>query len=131
MEYSELYDLEEGRGIQFADIKGKLLQREDTTVIAASIISWNAVQYDIEFWYTVPTPVDTVEIEMPVNFTNALDYGYYTLSAYTPDEEWFVSFTPITDEVAGTYINDGLFGQLAKDNTTLWAEIPMCILLKK
>jgi hypothetical protein len=114
MEYSELYDLEEGRGIQFADIKGKLLQKGDTTVIAASIISWNAVQYDIEFWYTVPTPVDTVEIEMPVNFTNALDYGYYTLSAYTPDEEWFVSLTPITDEVAGTFVNDGLFGQFGE-----------------
>ena len=51
---------------------------------------------------------------MPVNFANALDYGYYTLSAYTPDEEWFVSFTPITDEVAGTYINDGLFGQFGE-----------------
>jgi hypothetical protein len=83
-------------------------------VIDASIISWDAVQYDIEFWYTVPTPVDTVEIEMPVNFANALDYGYYTLSAYTPDEEWFVSFTPITDEVAGTFVNDGLFGQFGE-----------------
>ena len=114
MEYSELYDLEEGHGIQFADIQGTLLQRGDTTVIDASIISWDAVQYDIEFWYTVPTPVDTVEIEMPVNFANALDYGYYTLSAYTPDEEWFVSFTPITDEVAGTFVNDGLFGQFGE-----------------
>ena len=114
MEYSELYDLEEGRGIQFADIRGKLLQRGDTTVIDASIISWNAVQYDIEFWYTVPTPVDTVEIEMPVKFTNSMDFGYYTLSAYTPDSKWFVSLTPVTDEVAGTFVNDGLFGQFGE-----------------
>ena len=114
MEYSELYDLEEGHGIQFADIQGTLLQRGDTTVIDASIISWDAVQYDIEFWYTVPTPVDTVEMEMPVEFTNAMDFGYYTLSAYTPDEEWFVSFTPMTDEVAGTFVNDGLFGQFGE-----------------
>lgn len=114
MEYSELYDLEEGHGIQFADIQGKLLQRGDTTVIDASIISWDAVQYDIEFWYTVPTPVDTVEIEMPVKFTNAMDFGYYTLSGYTSDSKWFVSFTPITDEVAGTFVNDGLFGQFGE-----------------
>ena len=114
MEYSELYDLEEGHGIQFADIQGTLLQRGDTTVIDASIISWDAVQYDIEFWYTIPTPVDTVEMEMPVEFTNAMDFGYYTLSAYTPDEEWFVSFTPMTDEVAGTFVNDGLFGQFGE-----------------
>jgi hypothetical protein len=83
-------------------------------VIDASIISWDAVQYDIEFWYTVPTPVVTVEIEMPVKFTNAMDFGYYTLSAYTPDSKWFVSLTPVTDEVAGTFVNDGLFGQFGE-----------------
>ncbi len=114
MDYSELYDLEEGRGIQFADVKGELLQRGDTTVIDASIISWNAVQYDIEFWYVVPTPVDTVVVDMPVKFTNAMDYGYYTLSAYTPDEKWFISMTPVTDEVAGTFVNDGLFGKFGE-----------------
>lgn len=114
MDYSELYDLEEGRGIQFADIKGVLTQRGDTTVIDASIISWNAVQYDIEFWYVVPTPVDTVEVEMPVKFTNAMENGYYTLSDYTPDSKWFVSFTPMTDEIAGTFVNDGLFGKFGE-----------------
>ena len=114
MDYSELYDLEEGRGIQFADIKGVLTQRGDTTVIDASIISWNAVQYDIEFWYVVPTPIDTVEVEMPVKFTNAMDNGYYTLSDYTPDSKWFVSFTPMTDEIAGTFVNDGLFGKFGE-----------------
>ena len=114
MDYSELYELEEGRGIPFADIKGVLTQRGDTTVIDASIISWNAVQYDIEFWYVVPTPVDTVEVEMPVKFTNAMENGYYTLSDYTPDSKWFVSFTPMTDEIAGTFVNDGLFGKFGE-----------------
>ena len=61
------------------------------------------------------TPIDTVEIEMPVEFINAMDYGYYTLAAYTPDSAWYVSLTPLTDEVAGTFVNDGLFGKFGEE----------------
>jgi hypothetical protein len=102
--------------VEIADIKGVLNQRGDTTIINASYIGFNAVQYDVEFWYTVPTPVDTVEIEMPVEFTNSMQDGYYILSSYTPDNSIFISLSPMTDgEVGGTYINDGLFGKFGAE----------------
>ena len=114
-DYTELYDWTVESSVEIADVQGVLSQRGDTTVINASYIGFNAVQYDVEFWYTVPQPVDTVEIEMPVKFTNALQDGYYILSAYSPDSV-FISLSPMTDgEVAGSYVNDGLFGKFGAE----------------
>ena len=116
MDYTELYDRNVESSVEIADLKGVLSQRGDTTVINASYIGFNAVQYDVEFWYIVPTVVDTVEIEMPVKFTNALQDGYYVLSSYTPDNSIFISLSPMTDgEVGGTFINDGMFGKFGAD----------------
>ena len=115
-DYTEFYDWNAESSVEIADIKGSLTQRGDTTVINASYIGFNAVQYDVEFWYVAPTPVDTVEIEMPVQFTNTLQDGYYILSAYTPDNTIFISLSPMTDgEVGGTFINDGLFGKFGAE----------------
>jgi hypothetical protein len=115
-DYTEFYDWTAESSVEIADIKGVLSQRGDTTVINASYIGFNAVQYDVEFWYVVPEPIDTVEIEMPVKFTNALQDGYYVLSSYTPDNSIFISLSPMTDgEVAGTFVNDGLFGKFGAE----------------
>ena len=115
-EYTEFYDWTAESSVEIADIKGVLSQRGDTTVINASYIGFNAVQYDVEFWYTVPTPVDTIVIEMPVKFSNALQDGYYILSSYTPDNSIFISLSPLTDgDVAGKFINDGLFGKFGAE----------------
>ena len=115
-EYTEFYDWTAESSVEIADIKGVLSQRGDTTVINASYIGFNAVQYDVEFWYTVPTPVDTVVIEMPVKFSNALQDGYYILSSYTPDNSIFISLSPLTDgDVAGKFINDGMFGKFGAE----------------
>ena len=116
-DYTEFYDWNVESSVEIADIKGSLTQRGDTTLINASYIGFNAVQYDVEFWYVVPTPVDTVEIEMPVQFTNALQDGYYILSSYTPDNSIFISLSPMTDEeVGGTFVNDGLFGKFGAED---------------
>ena len=116
MDYTEFYDWTAESSVEIADVKGVLNQRGDTTVINASYIGFNAVQYDVEFWYVVPTPIDTIEIEMPVKFTNALQEGYYILSSYTPDNSIFISLSPLTDgEVGGTFINDGMFGKFGAD----------------
>ena len=111
MDYTGIYDWSRESTVAIADIQGVLNQRGDTTLINASVIGFNAIQYDVELWYTAPTPTDTVEITMPMEFTNALDFGYYTLSAYTPDSLWFISLSPIADKVAGEFINDGMFGR--------------------
>lgn len=97
--------------VSIADISGTLNQYGDTTVITASIIGFDAVQYDVTWWYATPTPVDTVEVEMPIEFINSMADGYYTLAAFTPDSAWYISLSPITQEVGGTYTNDGLFGK--------------------
>ena len=116
LDYTEFYDWTAESSVEIADVKGVLSQRGDTTVINASYIGFNAVQYDVEFWYVVPEPIDTVEIEMPVKFTNALQDGYYVLSSYTPDNSIFISLSPMTDgEVAGTFVNDGLFGKFGAE----------------
>ena len=111
MDYTGIYDWSRETSVAIADIQGVLNQRGDTTLINASVIGFNAIQYDVELWYVAPTPTDTIEITMPMKFTNALDFGYYTLSAYTPDSLWFISLSPITDKVAGEFINDGMFGR--------------------
>ena len=111
MDYSGIYDKLAQRSVLMADVKGVLNQRGDTTVINVSVIGWDAEQYDIELWYAVPEPVRTVELEMPVEFINRMQDGYYTLGAYTPDSTWYVSFSPMTSEVAGTFVNDGVFGR--------------------
>ena len=111
MDYSGIYDKLAQRSVLMADVKGVLNQRGDTTVINVSVIGWDAIQYDIELWYAVPEPVRTVELEMPVEFINRMQDGYYTLGAYTPDSTWYVSFSPMTSEVAGTFVNDGVFGR--------------------
>ncbi len=117
LDYTEFYDWTVESSVEIADVKGVLNQRGDTTVINASYIGFNAVQYDVEFWYTVPEPVDTVEIEMPVKFSNALQDGYYILSSYTPDNSIFISLSPMTDgDVAGTFINDGMFGKFGAED---------------
>lgn len=115
MDYSGIYDYSVGSSVQFADVKGMLSQKGDTTFITASVIGFNAVQYDVKWWYAVPEPIDTVEIEMPVEFSNALDYGYYVLSAYAPDSSIFVSLAPMTSEVAGSFVNDGMFGKFGAE----------------
>lgn len=111
LDYSGIYNCDAEMTIQLADITGSLRQNGDTTFIYASAIGFNAIQYDVTLWYVAPTPVDTIDIEMPVKFTNALQDGYYTLSAYTPDNKWYVALSPITHQVAGTFVNDGVFGK--------------------
>ena len=115
LDYSGIYNKKIGRSVIFADVNGTLNQYGDTTVISASVIGFDAVQYNLHLWYVAPTPTDTVEIEMPIEFINSMDYGYYTLGAYTPDSVWYVSLSPITNEVAGSFANDGVFGRLGSE----------------
>ena len=112
LDYSGIYNKKIGRSVIFADVNGTLNQYGDTTVISASVIGFDAVQYNLHLWYVAPTPIDTVEIEMPIEFINSMDYGYYTLGAYTPDSVWYISLSPMTSEVAGSFANDGLFGKM-------------------
>ena len=113
--YSGLID--NGEEVQVADITGKVYQVGDTTRIDAVIIGFNAVQYTVELWYAVPTPTETKEFTVEgADFMNYIaDQGLYQLYGYAANGVDFVSLAIITDEVAGTYINDGVFGRFGAE----------------
>ena len=114
--YSGLID--NGEEVQVADITGKVYQVGDTTRIDAVIIGFNAVQYTVELWYAVPTPTETKEFTVEgADFVNYIaDQGLYQLYGYAANGVDFVSLALITDEVAGTYINDGVFGRFGAED---------------
>lgn len=115
--YAAVIDYTTGEEGEVADaVNGKLEQVGDTTKISASLICFNAVQYDVELWYVAPTPTETVEMTIPVQFTNYLETeGLYQLSGYTADSVYTISFMPYAEEVAGTFVNDGLFGKFGAE----------------
>ena len=102
--------------VDIADLTGEVLQYGDTTMISAEVLGFDSVLYDIAIWHTVPMVVDTVKMDMQVRFDNALDRGYYTLTGFTADSAYMVNLTPFTTQVAGEFLNDGLFGRLGADS---------------
>ena len=104
-----------GYPIDIADVAGELWQNGDTTMISAEVLGFDSVMYDITIWHTVPAVVDTVKLDMQVRFDNALSIGYYTLTGFAADSAYMVNLTPFTTQVAGEYMNDGLFGRLGAD----------------
>ena len=113
--YTSLYDNELKKDLELAQVEGRIYQSGDTTWIEAEMLGFDATVYDVQIWYAVPEPVDTVELifeEVP--FTNHLEEGYYQLIAYTDDQLRMVSFTPASHEVEGSFVNDGLFGGFGK-----------------
>ena len=114
--YSYMYDIENSAEIQVADISGKVYQVGDTTIIEANVISFDAILYQVELWYAVPTPTDTVVLEMEAEFGNYIETnGFYTLAALSEDTLYYVSFTPFTSQVEGTYGNDGVFARFGAE----------------
>lgn len=90
---------------------GMIQQVGDTTILSASLIAFTGTQYDVELWYVAPTPTATVEMTIPVAFNNLLESGVFQLFGYTADSTMFVSFAPFSNQLEGTFINDGMFGR--------------------
>ena len=108
--YSYLTDGDEE--VMIGAVEGKVYQVGDTTRMDVVIKGFNAVQYTIELWYAVPTPKEIIELIIPkVEFKNLLnDFGIYQLYGYSADGKNFAKFTIVTDQVEGTFVNDGKFG---------------------
>ena len=114
--YTQLIDWNAYVELQIADVKGSINQYGDTTVMKAEVICFNAVLYDIELWHVAPKPTEVVELTIDATFTNELEYsGYYTLSGTPAGSDLIVSLSPITDEIAGTFVNDGVFGRFGAE----------------
>ena len=110
-----------GDTIRIAAAEGRIWQSNDTTYMVASVIGFDTMLYNIELWYAVPTPNKTVVF----NFTNATFYnkleeeGYYALIGTSEDQsiEFAISLLGNSEEdIAGTYINDGVFGNFTGEN---------------
>lgn len=115
-EYCGVRDSLTGFSTQLADINGRLFQTGDTTIMQAELISMDAVLYDIELWYVAPTPIDTVTLSFPVEFGDLRsEQGFYQLYGPTPDTSYVVAFSPLSEKIEGTFVNDGMFGKLGAE----------------
>lgn len=113
--YTSLSDDELKMDIELAQVEGTIYQSGDTTWVQAQMVGFDAKLYDVQLWYAVPTPTDTIELTFnDVPFANHLEEGYYQLIAYTDDQTRMVSFTPASHEVEGVFINDGMFGRFGE-----------------
>ena len=113
--YTSLSDDELKMDIELAQIEGTIYQSGDTTWVKAQMVGFDAKLYDVQLWYAVPTPTDTIELTFNnVPFTNHLEEGYYQLIAYTEDQTRMVSFTPASHAIEGTFVNDGMFGRFGE-----------------
>ncbi len=114
--YTQIYDSVNDVLVNIADVHGTIDQINDTTIMKAQVIGFDAVLYDIVLWYAVPTPTHVVEFDVEAEFVNALDEsGYYQLAGFSPDGAYYVALAPVTSEIAGTYGNDGLFAKFGAE----------------
>lgn len=110
-----------GDTVKIADAEGRVWQSHDTTYMTAKVIGFDAVCYNIDFWYAVPTVTETVTLNIHnATFYNELEKeGYYAVVGMTDDKstEFAISILADTEEeIPGTYINDGLFGGFSGKN---------------
>ena len=107
--------------ISIAAAEGRVWQSNDTTYLSANVLGFDAVVYDIDLWYAVPTVKHTQELAIyNATFYNELEKdGYFALVGTTEDKsiEFAISLLGNTEEdVPGVYINDGMFGSFTGEN---------------
>lgn len=113
-------EAKDGTPITVAEIKdGKLYQVDDTTKIEADYVTFEGILYQVRLWYVAPTPTKTVKLDIK-DAECIVDYEYnqvYNLVGYTDDKQTaFVVTVYATskDDVAGTFVNDGMFGKFGE-----------------
>lgn len=115
-DYCGVKDSATGVYTELADINGRIFQLGDTTIMQAELISMDATLYDIELWYVVPTPIDTVTLSFPVEFGDLRnEEGYYQLYGPSSDTTYIVAFSPLSEDIEGTFIYDGMFGKFGAE----------------
>ena len=122
--FVELYDNGDTTAVQVAAASGVVDQVNDTIHVTASLFGFDSVQYNVSLWYAAPVAKQTVDLGTltDVTFVNALSQGQYQLKGATADNSVIVSVTPISDEVAGTFENNGMFETDFNSNYT-WVKL--------
>ena len=121
--FVELYN-GDTTAVQVAAASGVVDQVNDTIRVTASLIGFDSVQYNVSLWYAAPVAKETKDLGTltDVTFVNALSQGQYQLMGATADNSVIVSVTPISDEVAGTFENNGMFETDFNSNYT-WVKL--------
>ena len=115
-DYCGVKDSVTGIYTELADINGRIFQLGDTTIMQAQLISMDATLYDIELWYVVPTPIDTITLSFPVEFGDLRnEEGYYQLYGPSSDTTYIVAFSPLSEDIEGTFVYDGMFGKFGAE----------------
>lgn len=110
--YSSLTNEGTGTEIDIAKVDGTIYQSADTTWIKADLVGFDAICYQVALWYAVPTPTDTITLQLSdVPFENHLEEGYFQFIEYTEDQTHMISFTVASHDLTGTFTNDGMFGK--------------------
>lgn len=117
MDATYSYLIDNGEEVQIGAVEGIVYQVGDTTKMDAKVVGFNGVEYTVNLWYAVPTPTETVEVTVEdAEFVNAIaDQGVYQLHGYVDNGLDYVSLAVYADEVAGTYVNDGVFGRFGAE----------------
>lgn len=120
IDYFTYVEVKDGTPITVAEIRdGKLYQVGDTTKLEADFVTFEGVLYQVRLWYVAPTPTKTVQLDIK-DAELIIDYDYnqvYNLVGYTDDMQTaFVVTVYATskDDVAGTFVNDGMFGKFGE-----------------
>lgn len=103
---------DEDINVVFAKLEGLLTQKGDSTLLTASIIGFDSILYNVDMFYAVPVPTDTVTCEFSLDntyFNNYLPQNLYELEAMSEDGQIQARVRVTSDKVEGTYINDGQF----------------------
>ena len=120
IDYFSYLEAVNGKSITVAEIKnGRLYQVGDTTKIEADYMTFEGILYQVRLWYVAPTPTETVVLDIE-DAELIVDYDYnqaYNLIGYTEDMQTaFVvtMYATSKDDVAGTFVNDGMFGKFGE-----------------
>ena len=101
--------------VEMIQVNGSIKQKNDSTFLNATIHGLDSILYNVSMFYTVPTPVDTVECtfsEDLTEFENALPQGIFILGALTDDGQIMCNIQVnriATGTIEGTFICDGHF----------------------
>jgi hypothetical protein len=101
--------------VEMIQVYGSIKQKNDSTFLNATIHGLDSILYNVSMFYTVPTPIDTVECtfsEDLTEFKNALPQGIFILGALTDDGQIMCNIQVnriATGTIEGTFICDGQF----------------------
>lgn len=94
---------------------GLLEQVGDTTKMKADIYTFEGTLYQVKLWYVPAVPTQEVTVAYDnAQFVNNMDYGYYSLMAFSPDSSEIMMISVYAygeDYIAGEFVNEGLFGE--------------------